>query len=106
MGRELIVNFIIGIVAITLLLIVTVFFIGVGLNLAHGAVDSNGNIVPDKPPKLNCLYFNDGKTAIVRFFPCDGYYETISWFLKHGYKIAAISVRTGNGEYPMVYMTR
>jgi len=55
--------------------------------------------------ELKCLKWNDGTMAVIQRY-CNGEYETISWFLKHGYKIAAISVRTGNGEYPMVYMTR
>jgi len=100
-----IITIIIVFIIISLLIIFLAYLVGFGFKLAYGAVDSNGNIVTDKPVELKCLQWNDGTMAVIQRY-CTGEYETISWFLKHGYKIAAISVRTGNGEYPMVYMTR
>jgi len=79
-------------IAVAAIIVISIaFLLGVGWNLANGEIDTNGNIVPNKPPELKCLYYSDGKTAVVRVFPCEGYEQTIGWLVRQGYHIDRIS---------------
>ena len=94
-------------IAVAAIIVISIaFLLGVGWNLANGEIDTNGNIIPDKPPALKCIEFSDGTLAVIgKVDNCTGSYETISWFLSKGYHIAGIGADTGNYWYD-VYLTR
>ena len=91
-------------IAVVAIIVISIaFLLGVGWNLANGEIDTNGNIVPDKPPELKCLKFSDGTLAVIDM-QCTGSYETISWFLTKGYNIAGTIA--GYNTFDELYMTR
>jgi len=89
---------------------IVVFFIAyvvlslIYIGIALGAVDESGQLTTTKP-ELKCMYYSDGKLAVIRSFPCDGYEKTISWFLSKGYHIAGTS-NPSDYNANEVYMTR
>jgi len=92
-------------IAVVAIIVISIaFLLGVGWNLANGEIDTNGNIVPDKPPALKCVVFSDGRLAVIEMYGCTGGYETISWFLSKGYSIAVSYDE--NGYTDEMFLTR
>ena len=104
-----------GILFIAVLIVIVILF-DLAIDYVWGATYSNGNIVKEKPVKLDCLKFSDGTLAVVEFNSRDGCGiesgapYTISYLLKKGYHIDAVvpSNSQGNARIDMgtVFMSR
>ena len=96
---------------------VTVIAIIIGMHIIYGAVDSNGNLIEEKQEtKLPCLKYSDGTLAVIKFSNrggCgadSGAMNTISYFLKKGYHIDAVTPNSQTGDMMIdmgaVFMSR